>query len=198
MIFSVIMYVMYVHRMIEWGFPAPKSRAVMFMAVGPPAFTSLAIIGMANAFPQDTTYFGENGPATANTLRLLAIVVAVFIWSLAFWFFCIALIAILAVAKELTFRLNWWTFFFPNVGLTLSMIKIASVFNSTGVRWLGSALSICLVGTYLFVFTMCVRAVVTGQILSEGKDEDTYVVEEKPLEERKREANRSKAQEKSE
>jgi tellurite resistance protein TehA-like permease len=170
----------------------------MFMAVGPPAFTSLAIIGMADSFPQDTTYFGENGPATANTVRLLATLVAIFIWSLAFWFFCIALVAILAVAKELTFHLNWWTFFFPNVGLTLSMLKIGSVFNSTGVRWLGSALSICLVGTYLFVFTMCVRAVVTGQILSEGKDEDAYVVEERPLKERKREANRSKAQEKSE
>jgi C4-dicarboxylate transporter/malic acid transport protein len=184
MIVSVIMYVMYVHRMIEWGFPAPKGRPAMFIAVGPPAFTSLALIGMANAFPQNTTYFGENGPATTNTLRLLATMVAIFIWSLAFWFFCIALIAILAVAKEVTFHLNWWAFIFPNVGFTIATIKIGSMFSSTGVGWVGSVMTICLVVTYLFVFVMCVRAVVTRQILSQGKDEDTYVVEEPSLKER--------------
>jgi C4-dicarboxylate transporter/malic acid transport protein len=197
MIVSVIMYVMYVHRMIEWGFPAPKSRPSMFIAVGPPAFTSLAIIGMANAFPQDSTYFGDNGPATTNNLRLLATMVAIFIWSLAFWFFCIALIAILAVAKEVTFHLNWWAFVFPNVGFTIATIKIGSMFSSTGVGWVGSVMTIGLVATYLFVLVMCVRAVVTRQILSEGKDEDTYFVEELSLKQSKREANRAKAQEKS-
>ncbi|KAF1943006.1 hypothetical protein EJ02DRAFT_453727 [Clathrospora elynae] len=177
MIVSVIMYVMYVHRMIEWGFPGPKGRPAMFIAVGPPAFTSLALIGMANGFPETTTYFGTNGEATANMLRLLATMVAVFIWSLAFWFFCLALLSVLAVAKELTFHLNWWAFVFPNVGFTIATIKIGDMFQSTGIHWVGSAMTICIVATYLFVGVMHVRAVVTGQILSEGKDEDTYIME---------------------
>ncbi|EOA86982.1 hypothetical protein ACJQWK_08275 [Exserohilum turcicum] len=181
---SVMMYVMYVHRMIEWGFPSPKTRPAMFIAVGPPAFTALAIIGMADAWPTDTTYFGEDGQATANTMKLLAAMVAVFIWCLAFWFFCIAVIAIVLVAKELTFHLNWWALVFPNVGFTIATIKIGSVFSSTVVGWVGSIMTVGISGTYLFVLVMCVRAVLARQILSEGKDEDTYFREEKPKERR--------------
>ncbi|KAF1839421.1 hypothetical protein BDW02DRAFT_563961 [Decorospora gaudefroyi] len=197
MVVSVIMYVMYVHRMIEWGFPSPNSRPAMFIAVGPPAFTSLAIIGMAKGFPPNTTFFGNDGLATANTLRLLATMVAVFIWSLAFWFFCIALLSIVAAAREVTFHLNWWAFVFPNVGFTLATIKIGSMFRSAGVSWVGSVMSVCLLGTYLFVFARCVRAVLRRDILSGGLDEDTYYSEEKPKQRRRREERRARAKAKA-
>lgn len=60
-IISILMYAIYMHRMIEFGFPATKARPAMFIAVGPPAFTSLAILGMANAWPrQYINYFGSN------------------------------------------------------------------------------------------------------------------------------------------
>ncbi|KAG9194596.1 hypothetical protein G6011_04631 [Alternaria panax] len=192
---SLIMYVMYVHRMIEWGFPSPKSRPAMFIAVGPPAFTSLAIIGMARAWPLTTTVFGPDGQATAHMLELLATMVAVFIWSLAFWFFCIAVSSILAAAKEMTFHLNWWAFVFPNVGFTLATIKIGAVFGSEVAAWAGSIMTICLVATYLFVFIVCARAVIRRDILSGGKDEDTYFGEEKSKVRRKEETA-AKAQEK--
>jgi C4-dicarboxylate transporter/malic acid transport protein len=178
MIVSIFMYALYVYRMIQFGFPSPNSRPAMFIAVGPPAFTALALIGMANGFPTTTTYFGEDGQATANTLRLLATMVAIFIWSLSFWFFCTALLAILAVAKQVTFHLNWWAFVFPNVGFTIAVINIGKQLQSKGVQWVGSVMTILLVATYLFVGVMHVRAVVTGQILGEGKDEDTYILEE--------------------
>jgi tellurite resistance protein TehA-like permease len=42
MMISVLIYANYIHRMIQYGFPAPASRAGMFIAVGPPSFTSLA------------------------------------------------------------------------------------------------------------------------------------------------------------
>lgn len=180
MLVSLIMYVMYVHRMIEWGFPSPKSRPAMFIAVGPPAFTALALIGMADAWPQDATYFGADGHATASAMRLLATMVAVFIWSLAFWFFCIAVMGIVAVAADITFHLNWWAFVFPNVGFTLATIKIGRVFGNEAIGWLGSVMTVGVVTTYLFVMGMCVRAVIRRDVLSEGKDEDTYFGEEKP------------------
>jgi C4-dicarboxylate transporter/malic acid transport protein len=195
MIVSLIMYVMYVHRMIEWGFPSPKSRPAMFIAVGPPAFTSLAIIGMARAWPVTATFFGTDGQATAHMLEMVATMVAVFIWSLALWFFCIAVLSILAVAKEMTFHLNWWAFVFPNVGFTLATIKIGVMFGSVAVGWVGSVMTISLVATYVFVFAMCARALLKREILSQGKDEDTYFGEEKPKVRRKEEMA-AKAQEK--
>jgi hypothetical protein len=72
----------------------------MFIAVGMPSFTALAIIGMAKAWPVIVTFFGVDGQARAHMLELLTTIVARFIWSLAFGFFCITVMNILAVAKR--------------------------------------------------------------------------------------------------
>jgi C4-dicarboxylate transporter/malic acid transport protein len=179
MMVSLMMYAMYVHRMIEWGFPAPAGRPAMFIAVGPPAFTSLAILGMANGFPTDTTYFGPDGQNTVHILCIFATMTAVFIWSLSLWFFCLALLAVLLVAKQLSFHLNWWAFVFPNVGFTIATIKIGQQFESRGAEWVGSVMTCLLCATYVFVLIMHVRAVITRQIMYEGEDEDTYAYTEK-------------------
>jgi tellurite resistance protein TehA-like permease len=49
MMVSLLMYSSYFRRMIQYGLPSPQSRPAMFIAVGPPSFTALAIIGLANA-----------------------------------------------------------------------------------------------------------------------------------------------------
>ncbi|KAJ4988581.1 C4-dicarboxylate transporter/malic acid transporter [Stagonosporopsis vannaccii] len=180
MLVSLLMYACYIHRMIQYGLPSPASRPAMFIAVGPPAFTSLALIGMANAWPRGASYFGIEGEALGHVFQMLATVTAVFIWLLAFWFFGIALLANLAVAREITFHLNWWAYIFPNVGFTIATIKIGDQFKSEGVRWVGSVMSILLVAAYLFVLVMHVSALLKKQILLEGKDEDNYLGEEKP------------------
>jgi C4-dicarboxylate transporter/malic acid transport protein len=179
-IVSVFMYACYIHRMIQYGFPSPTSRPAMFIAVGPPAFTSLALMGMANAWPEAAGYFDTDGASLRVTLRILATMVSVFLWCLAFWFFCISLLANCAVARELTFHLNWWAFIFPNTGFTIATIKIGNEFESEGIRWVGSLMTVLLVAAYVFVLIMHIKAVLTKEILLESKDEDTYFEEEKP------------------
>jgi C4-dicarboxylate transporter/malic acid transport protein len=176
-IVSVFMYACYIHRMVQYGLPSPTSRPAMFIAVGPPTFTSLAVIGMANAWPEAAGYFGTDGASLRVTLRILATMVSVFLWCVAFWFFCISFLATCAVAKELTFHLNWWAFIFPNVGFTIATIKIGNEFESEGVRWVGSIMTVLLVAAYFFVLIMHIKAVLTKAILFENKDEDTYFEE---------------------
>jgi C4-dicarboxylate transporter/malic acid transport protein len=178
MLVSMLMYGNYFHRMIQYGFPSPEARAGMFIAVGPPSFTSLALIGLANDFPSAGAdpryaYFGA-GETTVQILRTVATMTAVFIWSLALWFFCIAVLACLAARREMRFRLNWWAFVFPNVGFTIATISIGKMFRSAGVEWVGSGMTILLVITYLTVGFHHVRAFLRRDILWEGKDEDTY------------------------
>jgi C4-dicarboxylate transporter/malic acid transport protein len=177
MIVSVLMYACYIHRMIQYGFPSPTSRPAMFIAVGPPAFTSLALIGMAEAWPKDAAYFGTDGASLRVVLLILATMSSLFTICVAFWFFCIALLANCAAGKELKFHLNWWAFIFPNVGLTISVIKIGNQFESEGVRWVGSAMTILLAAAYLFVLSMHIKAVYNKEILFKNKDEDTYIAE---------------------
>ena len=175
---SILMFASYVRRMIQYGFPSAASRPGMMIAVGPPSFTALALIGMAEAWPVHPgyAYFGD-AETTRNVLRVMATFTAVFIWSTSLWFFCVAVVAIALVAGELRFQLNWWALVFPNVGFTIAVISIGKAFRSEGVMWVGSVMSVCLVGLYLFVLVMHVRAVVSKGILCEGKDEDVYVKE---------------------
>jgi C4-dicarboxylate transporter/malic acid transport protein len=176
MIISILMYACYIHRMIQYGFPSPNSRPGMFIAVGPPAFTSLAIIGMANGFPETYDYFG-NPSLTIQIYKAMSTMTAVFIWSLSFWFWAIAVAACLLVWRQMTFRLNWWAFVFPNIGFTIATITIGKQFESRGVEWVGTVMTILMVALYLFILFNHIRAFVRKDIVYEGKDEDVYIDE---------------------
>ncbi|KAI0179242.1 voltage-dependent anion channel [Hypoxylon sp. FL1284] len=176
MLISILMYASYIRRMIQWGLPSPNSRPGMFIAVGPPSFTSLAIIGMANDFPQHYNYFGAD-TTTVQILRVLATSTSIFIWSLSLWFFCISVIANLAIRKQLSFHLNWYAYVFPNVGFTITVISIGKILHSNGVMAVGSAMTILLVMMWIFVFIRHVKAVIDREVWFEGKDEDVYVNE---------------------
>ncbi|KAI1631752.1 voltage-dependent anion channel-domain-containing protein [Biscogniauxia mediterranea] len=176
MLVSMCMYASYVRRMIQYGFPSPSSRPGMFIAVGPPSFTSLAIMGLANDFPDHYDYFGPD-PLTIQILRVLATMTSIFIWSLSLWFFCISVVANLAVRRQMSFRLNWYAFIFPNVGFTITVISIGKAFHSDAVKAVGSAMTIMLVATWFFVVYHHFRAVWNGDIVAVGKDEDVYVNE---------------------
>ncbi|KAJ7183652.1 voltage-dependent anion channel [Mycena filopes] len=174
MMISILMYANYIHRMIEYGFPSPQSRAGMFIAVGPPGFTSLALIGLANDFPAVCrAYFGATD-TTVQILKVMATTSALFIWSLSAWFFAVTVLACLAARAQMRFRMNWWAFVFPNVGFTIATISIGKMFQSPAVGWVGSAMTVLLVATYLAVGFQHARALVRRDILWEGKDENTY------------------------
>ncbi|KAJ7315325.1 voltage-dependent anion channel [Mycena albidolilacea] len=180
MLVSVLMYANYIHRMIQYGFPSPTSRAGMFVAVGPPSFTALALIGLANEFPaayHSNVYFGGSeaeGVQAQVVLRTVATLSGVFIWALSLWFFCISLFACAAARREMRFRLTWWAFVFPNAGFTIATISIGEMFESEAVGWVGSAMTGLLVVVYLAVGFAHARAVWREGVLWEGKDEDTY------------------------
>ncbi|XXH03889.1 1,4-beta-D-glucan cellobiohydrolase cel6c [Hypoxylon texense] len=150
--------------------------SILMYAVGPPSFTSLAIIGMAVDFPQHYNYFGADS-TTVQILRVLATSTSVFIWSLSLWFFCISVIANIAVRDQLTFRLNWYAYVFPNVGFTITIISVGKELQSNGVMAVGSAMTILLVMMWIFVFINHVKAVIDRRIWFEGRDEDFYVNE---------------------
>lgn len=107
MLVSMRMLTLYLRRMIEYGLPSPESRPAMFIAVGPPSFTALAVIGLARGWPEGGAWFGDPG-VTRQVVEVVATCVGVFIWALGFWFFCLSFVANLAVWREIRFGLNWW------------------------------------------------------------------------------------------
>lgn len=102
---AFLMFAVYLHRLIQYGLPAPNLRPGMFISAGPPSFTALALIGMAQSLPPEATFF-QNHPTAIENLQILTAFLGVFLWTLAFWFFCISLLAVLNGAREMCFHLG--------------------------------------------------------------------------------------------
>lgn len=168
---SLMIYSIYMLRLIQNGLPAPDRRPGGFIAVGPPSFTALALIGLSQALPEDSLYFIQRAGMT-DVIRTMAEFVGIFLWGLSAWFFCVTLLSILVGVKRMSFKLNWWAFVFPNVGFTIATIRIGESLQSEAVLWFSSVMTILLVATWLFVLVSHIRAVVQRKIMMPGMDED--------------------------
>ena len=168
---ATFMYANYIGRMMQYGFPAPSARGTMFISVGPPSFTGLAYINLATSLPQDYSFLASH-PGAYDTLVTIATFSAIFLWSLAFWFFSISLLAVSAGARQMRFSLTWWSFVFPNTGFVIITTEIGTQLASEGILWIASIMTILLVAAWLIVLCCHVYAVCTSRILYPGKDED--------------------------
>ncbi|KAJ5780838.1 C4-dicarboxylate transporter/malic acid transport protein [Penicillium paradoxum] len=169
---SFMMYAHYIGRLMESGLPCREHRPGMFICVGPPAFTALALVGMAKGLPNTFTVMGStDSAADGRMVEMLALAAGAFLWALSLWFFCIAAIAVIRSPPK-AFHLGWWAMVFPNTGFTIATITLGNAFESPAIKGVGSAMSICIVCMFLFVFVSHIRAVVRQQIMYPGKDED--------------------------
>ena len=149
------------------------------IAVGPPSFTALAFIGMAqaatatNIFPGYTRITGVVDQAIIpDVLQLFALLSAIFLWALALWFFAIAFMAIIEAIPRNDFHLNWYAYVFPNVGFTIATIKIGDRLQSEVINWIGSVMGGTLFFLWLTIVVCHINAVVQKKICWPGKDED--------------------------
>ncbi|KAI1259041.1 voltage-dependent anion channel-domain-containing protein [Xylariaceae sp. FL1019] len=167
---SIMMYAHMIGRLMQADLPNREHRPGLFMNVGPPAFTALAFIGMANGLP-DSFDRESDGIVDANVIRTFALICAIFLWALSLWWFSIAAVAVLS-SRPKYFHLGWWAMVFPNTGFILATISIGKEFRNEHVLRFTSALSILLLIMYLFVLSAHIRAVIRQDIMYPGRDED--------------------------
>ncbi|POS83549.1 hypothetical protein EPUL_006585 [Erysiphe pulchra] len=180
MMVAMFMYSLYFGRLLTSGLPADMSRPAMFIAVGPPAFTSLAFIGMAQCITQaeifetDIGLEGVDSALIEPMLLLLALIASIFLWVLSFWFFAIALLATIEAIPRNDFHLNWYAYVFPNVGFTIATIKIGQRLNSPAIIGVGTGMTAVLFGLWILIVFCHVKALLHKQICWPGKDEDAH------------------------
>ncbi|KAG5929021.1 hypothetical protein E4U42_007448 [Claviceps africana] len=168
---AVLMYAHMVGRLMQAGLPNREHRPGLFMCVGPPAFTALALIGMAKGLPDTIDIDRDGRYFDAGIVRTLALMGAIFLWALSFWWFGIAAVAVVQSPPK-HFHLGWWAMVFPNTGFILATISIGRELGHPAVLWVATGMSICLLCTYLFVLFNHVKAVITQDIMYPGRDED--------------------------
>ncbi|KAF3769686.1 hypothetical protein M406DRAFT_33332 [Cryphonectria parasitica EP155] len=167
---SFLMYAHMVGRLMSFGLPDREHRPGLFMNVGPPSFTCLALIGMAQGLPSDFD-IDSNGVVDIHSIRSAAVLAGVFLWGLSLWWWGVAFIAVVS-SRPKYFHLGWWASVFPNTGFTLATISIGKCINSNAVLGFAVFMSVCLVLTYFFVLYHNVRAVIKQEIMYPGRDED--------------------------
>ena len=157
------------------GLPSPNTRPGMFISVGPPAFTGLAYIGLADAaiesFPH-TFVVGTADVPTAQVLKVMAVFIAIGLWALSFFFFCLSLVAVILELGHTKFHLTWWSVVFPNTGFIIAIIQIGTAIDSPAILWFASVATVVQVLLYFCVLYFHARAVLKKEILWPGKDED--------------------------
>ncbi|KAI6716036.1 hypothetical protein JHW43_001420 [Diplocarpon mali] len=180
---SLFMYPLYFGRLLTSGLPAYLSRPAMFIAVGPPSFTALAFIGMAQDVQETRlfeVYTDLNGISAPNQtlipdiLSLLAILMAIFLWMLAFWAFSIAIVAMIDGIPHNDFHLNWYAKVFPNVGFTIATIKIGERLSSPAIQLIGTGMGTVLFFALLLIMGFHIRAFFGHMICWPGRDEDAH------------------------
>ncbi|KAF1912463.1 voltage-dependent anion channel-domain-containing protein [Ampelomyces quisqualis] len=148
---AIIMYAHYIGRLMQVGYPGREHRGAMFIGVGPPSFTILALIGLANALPDDFDLQGD-GLIDAKLLRTLALVV-IHQWAL-------------------YFHLGWWAMVFPNTGFVIATISIGNALQDETILFVANGLTIAILCMWVFVLFNHVQAVIVGDILYPMMDED--------------------------
>jgi C4-dicarboxylate transporter/malic acid transport protein len=167
---ATFMYAIWTVRLMCADLPMPSMRPGAYIAVGPTGYTAQALLALGGKAPSvlPDGFFGVTSVPTGDVLKIIGSVAGIFLWLLAFWYFCLTTVAVIQGCRQMSFNLTWWAFVFPNVGLTLALIEIGSVLNSPAINGVTSAMTLLLVIAWLVIGVLHVKAVWKGQILYPG------------------------------
>lgn len=165
---AILMYAHMVGRLMSAGLPNREHRPGLFMNVGPPSFTALALIGMANGLPNSFDPDLDGVIIDAGIIRTMALLTGISLWALAAWWWGIAIVAVLQ-SPPVYFHLGWWAMVFPNTGWILATISIGNAMANEAVKWMATGMSIVLLLTYCYVLYHHIRAVVIQDIMYTGR-----------------------------
>ncbi|KAK6349408.1 hypothetical protein TWF696_005693 [Orbilia brochopaga] len=185
---SLMFITIFLKRLMLFRLPSPNLRPGMFMAVGPPGFTSFTIIALGQLgrtvfSPSD---FGiPDDFAVGDAFYVACLLTGMLFYGLAAWWLLLSTTAVAAGAiqkhalrkknVDFNFHLSWWAFLFPNTGLVGATLLLGDIFSSPSVKWVGTAMVIIEFGVWLMLMVQTPRAVWRGRLMVPGKDEDADV-----------------------
>ena len=174
-----MMYAVLLLRLMTCGLPHANHRPGLFICVGPPSFTIIALLGIAE---ESSRFLPESGlldvsrEQLASAFVMIATCCSVFLWMVSAWFWCLAVVTIVVGTiqdpSHMTFILAWWAFVFPNVGFTIATVELSDALQSSAIRGLAIVLMIFLIIAWCTVLCFHFEAVISKKIMWHGKDED--------------------------
>lgn len=108
---------------------------------------------------------------TGDIALVIAALAGIFLWAIAFFCLCIAIISVLAPCRMFGgpgapgMSLPYWSMVFPNTGFVIATIRIGQVLQSEAILWLASILTVLQVVAWLMVGLGTIWAVWTRRML---------------------------------
>ncbi|KAI0159806.1 voltage-dependent anion channel [Xylariaceae sp. FL1272] len=169
---ALLIYNVYFLRLIKSDPPPPSQRPGMYISAGPAAYTCAGLIalGLQARRQLPARYLGLTTAYAGDVWYAIAVAAGLFLWSVAIWFAILTTLSVLRGIKKMRFNLQWWASVFPIAGLTLATIQVGSALDSDGIKGVGSGLTILLCLIWLIVAGFHIRAILSNNILSPGKD----------------------------
>ncbi|KAF1348754.1 voltage-dependent anion channel [Delphinella strobiligena] len=172
---SLLVYAAFLYRLMTQKLPKESLRPGMFISVGPSGFTVAGVINMARNLPNaiNSNFMGVGEIAGTITL-VIANWMGIWLWGLAIFFFIVSIGAHYSCvgSSRFHFAMTWFSFVFPNTGLTTATFAVGKAFDNKPIKIVGCVLTCLLIVMWFYVVTMMIRAVALKHTLWPQKQED--------------------------
>ncbi|SMR52784.1 unnamed protein product [Zymoseptoria tritici ST99CH_1A5] len=146
---GVILYTIYIHRLLAADFTTPAKRATMF------------ILPSSVMPPTHGTIWTQQ---TAQGLQPAGILLALLMLGFCYLMLCLAIIGVadVFVQKKASYNLSWWAVV---VTLTTAWLELANSMDSPAFRGLVSALTVLLFIAYFVNLVFTLRGIFDGSLI---------------------------------
>ncbi|GAB0133830.1 hypothetical protein EsDP_00002224 [Epichloe bromicola] len=158
----------FIYRLMTQKLPRDMQRPGVFISIGPFAFTAA---GIAQLGSRSESIIPDNfldTPVTADVIRVVSVLVGLWLWGLAMWFFLVSVGSLWKYTRsghKMPFQMTWWSFVFPNTALVVATETMGDVFNNEGIHLFSAVMTIGLVVVWIVVFVTMVRCLRTRKLL---------------------------------
>ncbi|KAK0205201.1 voltage-dependent anion channel [Desarmillaria ectypa] len=162
----------YLLRLVMTGFLEGHQANSAFVACGPPGFTALSLINLADHASAILPAHGIISNAAGEIWYAASVMAALLLYGLAVFFFFLGILPYwFKLHKRLDEILGCWALTFPNVGWISTTGVLGKILNIQGLFIVHIIMDALLFLTWLVLIVLTVKAIWKGLIFN-AKDED--------------------------
>ncbi|KAF5553246.1 Malic acid transport [Fusarium phyllophilum] len=149
----------FIYRLMTQKLPRDMQRPGIFMSIGPYGFTAAGIAQLGSQADLVIPPNFLDNPQFAAIIKVISILVSLWLWGLAMWFFIVCVGALWKYAlsgHHLPFQMTWWSFVFPNTALVTATSVMGKIFDSNGLHIFASVMTVAIIIIWALIFIrMC-------------------------------------------
>ncbi|KAF5712740.1 Malic acid transport [Fusarium globosum] len=149
----------FIYRLMTQKLPRDMQRPGIFMSIGPYGFTAAGIAQLGSQADLVIPPNFLDNPQFAAIIKVISILVSLWLWGLAMWFFIVCVGALWKYSlsgHHLPFQMTWWSFVFPNTALVTATSVMGKIFDSNGLHIFASVMTAAIIIVWALIFIrMC-------------------------------------------